>query len=135
MKKLFRLALFGLLFPTSLFSSHFITSYAEFAIDSATNQISIEYHVILDSTGIAFTQNYINVQGPGVLPLVRDTVIPFVGRLGGPFCAGAVYYEVIFKTPGGMLTFTPTHFIIMHQATRLGNQLRIEERLNRSIWN
>lgn len=97
MKKLLYLALLGLLLPAKLLSSHVITSYAEFAIDSATNQISIEYHVVLDSTGISFLQNTITAQGPLNIPLARDTVIPFLGKLGGPYCTGPVYYEVIFK--------------------------------------
>ncbi|MCR9153629.1 MAG: T9SS type A sorting domain-containing protein [Bacteroidetes bacterium] len=114
MQKLLRLALFWVLSPTLLFGSHVITSYAEFEIDSATNEISIEYHVILDSTGISFIQNTISAQGPINIVLLRDTVIPFLGKLGGPFCSGPIYYEVIFKVTGrplwvpngsGLITF------------------------------
>ena len=100
MKRIFHLALLGLLFPAQLFSAHVITSYAEFAIDSATNQITLEYHVLFDSLGIATMPSSILAVGPVNVTMPRDTVIAYSRRLGGPFCSAPVTYEAIYRASG-----------------------------------
>lgn len=100
MLKLLRGILLGIFAPSLLFGSHVITSYAEYRIDSATEEFHIEYHVLLDSSGISFTRNTMIFQGPVTVTTYRSGVIPFAGRLGGPFCNKPVYYEVIYKGYG-----------------------------------
>lgn len=50
MNKVLQIVLLWVIGSNVIFASHVITSFAEFEIDSATNEITIEYHVVLDST-------------------------------------------------------------------------------------
>lgn len=78
--------------------SHLIAGFLEYKIDSAQQTLEVEYHLVLDSSGVPWTLNNINMQGPLTnFSLQRDTIIPFSGYIPGQSCPGSAYYEAIFK--------------------------------------
>lgn len=78
-------------------ATNMVASYVALKADSASTLATIEYHLFVDSAGAAPpTSVFLNgYTGGGVMQ--RDTVIPFVGYFGGPYCKAGVYYEAVYS--------------------------------------
>lgn len=78
-------------------SSHIITSFVEYKIDTSSQTLELEYHLVLDSSGVSVQGNSVLAAGMVALFLNLDTIVPYLGKLGPPNCDGDAYYEAIYR--------------------------------------